>query len=88
MTEAALLPFAVAIPLLGAALLAVAGRRLPRTGCDILATTALRRPAADRHAAARAVRALRRLRSGHLGDYLARLALGVTVLCVAIAAQT
>ncbi|MGW2874423.1 hypothetical protein, partial [Kitasatospora sp. NPDC001225] len=39
MTEAALLPLAVAIPLLGAALLAVAGRRLPRTGCDILATT-------------------------------------------------
>ncbi|MFF3006743.1 complex I subunit 5 family protein [Kitasatospora sp. NPDC057940] len=39
MTENALLPLAVAIPLLGAALLAVAGRSLPRTGCDILATT-------------------------------------------------
>ncbi|MFJ2582039.1 complex I subunit 5 family protein [Kitasatospora aureofaciens] len=38
MTEAALLPLAVAVPLLGAALLAVAGRILPRTGCDILAT--------------------------------------------------
>ncbi|MFF2618914.1 complex I subunit 5 family protein [Kitasatospora sp. NPDC058046] len=53
-----------------------------------LATAALHRPAADRHAAARAVRALRRLHSGHLGDYLAWLALGVAVLCVAIAAQT
>ncbi|MFJ3202823.1 complex I subunit 5 family protein [Streptomyces sp. NPDC086989] len=40
MTEATLLPLAVAIPLLGAALLAVAGRTLPRTGCDILATAA------------------------------------------------
>lgn len=39
MTEAALLPLAVVIPLLGAALLAVAGRALPRIGCDILATT-------------------------------------------------
>ncbi|MER7540908.1 complex I subunit 5 family protein [Streptomyces sp. NPDC097704] len=38
MTEAALLPLAVAIPLIGAALLAVAGRILPRTGCDVLAT--------------------------------------------------
>ncbi|GAB7184383.1 hypothetical protein ATKI12_4214 [Kitasatospora sp. Ki12] len=38
MTEAALLPLAVAVPLLGAALLALAGRILPRTGCDILAT--------------------------------------------------
>ncbi|MFB7129342.1 NADH-quinone oxidoreductase subunit D [Kitasatospora xanthocidica] len=53
-----------------------------------LATAALHRSAADRHAAARAVRALRRLHSGHLGDYLAWLALGVAVLCVAIAAQT
>ncbi|MEW1910052.1 complex I subunit 5 family protein [Kitasatospora sp. NPDC085895] len=35
-----LLPLAVAIPLLGSALLAVVGRRLPRTGCDVLATTA------------------------------------------------
>ncbi|MCU7826738.1 complex I subunit 5 family protein [Kitasatospora sp. DSM 101779] len=33
-----LLPLAVAIPLLGSALLAVAGRRLPRLGCDVLAT--------------------------------------------------
>ncbi|WP_369372532.1 complex I subunit 5 family protein [Streptomyces sp. cg36] len=39
MTEATLLPLAVALPLLGAALLAVAGRALPRLGCDILATT-------------------------------------------------
>ncbi|MGW2874541.1 proton-conducting transporter transmembrane domain-containing protein, partial [Kitasatospora sp. NPDC001225] len=53
-----------------------------------LATAALHRSAADRHAAARAVRALRRLHSGHLGDYLVWLALGVAVLCVAIAAQT
>ncbi|SEL27144.1 complex I subunit 5 family protein [Streptacidiphilus jiangxiensis] len=40
MTVAHLLPLAVAIPLLGATLLAVVGRWLPRTGCDILATTA------------------------------------------------
>ncbi|SEG84101.1 multisubunit sodium/proton antiporter, MrpD subunit [Actinacidiphila yanglinensis] len=40
MTAAVLLPVAVAIPLLGAALLAVAGRVLPRAGCDVLATTA------------------------------------------------
>ncbi|MFF2747774.1 complex I subunit 5 family protein [Kitasatospora sp. NPDC058048] len=53
-----------------------------------LATAALHRPAADRHVAARALRALRRLHSGHVGDYLAWLALGVAVLCVAIAAQT
>ncbi|MDX3076216.1 complex I subunit 5 family protein [Streptomyces sp. MI02-7b] len=33
-----LLPLAVAVPLLGAVLLAVAGRRLPRLGCDVLAT--------------------------------------------------
>ncbi|MDY0811359.1 complex I subunit 5 family protein [Kitasatospora purpeofusca] len=39
MTAADLLPLAVAVPLLGAALLAVAGRLLPRTGCDLLATT-------------------------------------------------
>ncbi|MFI6847754.1 complex I subunit 5 family protein [Kitasatospora sp. NBC_00085] len=39
MTAADLLPLAVAIPLLGAALLAVAGRLLPRTGCDTIATT-------------------------------------------------
>ncbi|MFE6845450.1 complex I subunit 5 family protein [Streptomyces sp. NPDC057686] len=32
-----LLPLAVAIPLIGAVLLAVAGRRLPRLGCDLLA---------------------------------------------------
>ncbi|MFG2819611.1 proton-conducting transporter membrane subunit [Kitasatospora sp. NPDC048365] len=38
MAPADLLPLAVAIPLLGAALLAVAGRWLPRTGCDALAT--------------------------------------------------
>ncbi|WP_030293691.1 complex I subunit 5 family protein [Streptomyces katrae] len=34
----ALLPLAVAIPLIGAVLLAVAGRWLPRLGCDLLAT--------------------------------------------------
>jgi multicomponent Na+:H+ antiporter subunit D len=33
------------------------------------------------------VRALRRLHSGHLGDYLAWLAVGVAVLCAALAAQ-
>ncbi|MFK0044097.1 complex I subunit 5 family protein [Streptomyces sp. NPDC090741] len=33
-----LLPLAVAIPLIGAVLLAVAGRWLPRLGCDLLAT--------------------------------------------------
>ncbi|MCG6494208.1 complex I subunit 5 family protein [Kitasatospora sp. A2-31] len=38
MTTADLLPLAVAIPLLGAAVLAVAGRRLPRIGRDALAT--------------------------------------------------
>lgn len=37
-TADVLLPLAVAIPLTGAALLAVAGRRLSRTGCDVLAT--------------------------------------------------
>lgn len=40
MSPSTLLPVAVAIPLLGAALLAVAGRVLPRTGCDVLATAA------------------------------------------------
>ncbi|MBT2408078.1 MULTISPECIES: complex I subunit 5 family protein [unclassified Streptomyces] len=38
MDAEALLPLAVAIPLIGAALLAVAGRWLPRLGCDLLAT--------------------------------------------------
>ncbi|WP_344284409.1 proton-conducting transporter membrane subunit, partial [Streptomyces hebeiensis] len=38
MAASALLPLAVAVPLLGAALLAVVGRWLPRLGCDILAT--------------------------------------------------
>ncbi|MBM9508402.1 complex I subunit 5 family protein [Actinacidiphila acididurans] len=38
MPTATLLPLAVAIPLFGAVLLAVAGRVLPRTGCDVLAT--------------------------------------------------
>ncbi|WP_329174415.1 complex I subunit 5 family protein [Streptomyces sp. NBC_01477] len=38
MSVATLLPVAVAIPLLGAALLAVTGRVLPRVGCDVLAT--------------------------------------------------
>ncbi|WP_055588922.1 complex I subunit 5 family protein [Peterkaempfera griseoplana] len=38
MQASALLPLAVAVPLLGAALLAVIGRRLPRVGCDVLAT--------------------------------------------------
>ncbi|MFD4610393.1 complex I subunit 5 family protein [Streptomyces sp. NPDC058451] len=42
----------------------------------------------ERHPATRAVRALRRLHSGRLGDYLAWLALGVAVLCAAIAAQS
>ncbi|WP_371614324.1 complex I subunit 5 family protein [Streptomyces sp. NBC_00454] len=37
-STAALLPLAVAIPLLGAVVLSVAGRWLPRLGCDILAT--------------------------------------------------
>jgi len=39
-TQADLLPWAVAIPLLGAPVLAVAGRVLPRLGCDVLATAA------------------------------------------------
>ncbi|MEV8098232.1 hypothetical protein [Kitasatospora sp. NPDC085879] len=54
-------------------------------------TTALvRQPDTHRRprAAARAVRGLRRLHSGHLGDYLAWLAVGVAVLCVAVAAQS
>ncbi|SEK46367.1 complex I subunit 5 family protein [Streptacidiphilus jiangxiensis] len=38
MTAAQLLPLAVAVPLLGAVTLALAGRLLPRLGCDILAT--------------------------------------------------
>ncbi|MEU9044263.1 MULTISPECIES: complex I subunit 5 family protein [unclassified Kitasatospora] len=38
MTTQALLPLAVAVPLLGSVLLALGGRRLPRLGCDILAT--------------------------------------------------
>ncbi|WP_431683178.1 proton-conducting transporter membrane subunit [Kitasatospora sp. KL5] len=38
--------------------------------------------------AERAVRGLRRLHSGHLGDYLAWLALGIAVLCAAVAAQS
>ncbi|MFB7909891.1 complex I subunit 5 family protein [Kitasatospora sp. NPDC056076] len=38
MTAGQLLPLAVAVPLLGAVVLAVAGRLLPRLGCDILAT--------------------------------------------------
>ncbi|MGW2765840.1 complex I subunit 5 family protein [Streptomyces sp. NPDC001275] len=42
----------------------------------------------ERHPAARAVRALRRLHSGRLGDYLAWLALGIAVLCAALAAQS
>ncbi|MGW1892347.1 complex I subunit 5 family protein [Streptomyces sp. NPDC002004] len=47
-----------------------------------------RRPQlAERHPVARAIRALRRLHSGHLGDYLAWLAVGVAVLCAALAAQ-
>jgi multicomponent Na+:H+ antiporter subunit D len=38
--------------------------------------------------AGRAVRGLRRLHSGHLGDYLAWLAVGIAVLCAAVAAQS
>ncbi|MEV0533544.1 complex I subunit 5 family protein [Kitasatospora sp. NPDC050463] len=56
-----------------------------------LATAAVHRRTPQlprRHPAARGVRALRRLHSGRLGDYLAWLALGVAVLCAAIAAQT
>ncbi|MFJ8159970.1 complex I subunit 5 family protein [Streptomyces sp. NPDC096136] len=51
-----------------------------------LATTAALRPTPARPALP-LVRVLRRLHSGHLGDYLAWLALGVAVLCAAIAAQ-
>ncbi|MFJ3233985.1 complex I subunit 5 family protein [Streptomyces sp. NPDC086787] len=40
MTGQYLLPLAVVTPLLASALLAVAGRRLPRTGCDVIATGA------------------------------------------------
>ncbi|MGW5128407.1 hypothetical protein ACWEQ7_31065 [Streptomyces sp. NPDC004069] len=56
-----------------------------------LAVTAVRRRAprlSARHPAARAVRALRRLHSGRLGDYLAWLALGIAVLCAALAVQS
>ncbi len=40
-----------------------------------------------RHWTVRAVRTLRRLHSGHLGDYLAWLALGLAALCVALVTQ-
>jgi multicomponent Na+:H+ antiporter subunit D len=53
----------------------------------LLATTAARRRTPTRPTVS-AVRALRRLHSGHLGDYLAWLALGVALLCAAIATQT
>ncbi|WP_281157357.1 hypothetical protein, partial [Streptomyces sp. HYC2] len=56
-----------------------------------LAVAAVHRRAprlSERHPAARAVRALRRLHSGRLGDYLAWLALGIAVLCAALAAQS
>ncbi|MFI2735746.1 hypothetical protein [Streptomyces sp. NPDC018711] len=41
-----------------------------------------------RHPVVRAVRTLRRLHSGHLGDYLAWLTLGLAALCAAIVTQT
>ncbi|MFE7516008.1 hypothetical protein ACFU8I_32960 [Streptomyces sp. NPDC057540] len=57
----------------------------------VLATTAVLRrgpePSADRPVV-RAVRALRRLHSGHLGDYLAWLTFGVAALCLALVTQT
>jgi multicomponent Na+:H+ antiporter subunit D len=55
----------------------------------LLAVLAVRRPRPWRYNPLRVpVRGLRRLHSGHLGDYLAWLAVGVAVLCAALAAQT
>ncbi|MFE0510695.1 complex I subunit 5 family protein [Streptomyces sp. NPDC058964] len=57
----------------------------------VIAAATIRRrtpQAPDRRPLSRPVRTLRRLHSGHLGDYLAWLALGVAVLCVAIASQS
>ncbi|MBD0694163.1 complex I subunit 5 family protein [Streptomyces sp. CBMA123] len=54
--------------------------------CALAVTAARRRTPSG--AARAAVRVLRRMHSGHLGDYLAFLALGVALLCTAIAAQT
>ncbi|WP_229867021.1 complex I subunit 5 family protein [Streptomyces gelaticus] len=53
----------------------------------LLAATAARRHTPARPTVS-ALRALCRLHSGHLGDYLAWLALGVALLCAAIATQT
>lgn len=54
-----------------------------------LATTAVRRRApARRGPLAGAVGVLRRLHSGHLGDYLAWLTVGVALLCAVVAAQS
>ncbi|MEE4546894.1 complex I subunit 5 family protein [Streptomyces sp. V4-01] len=54
----------------------------------LLAVLATRRPPAQHRTLRAAARGLRRLHSGHLGDYLAWLALGVAALCAVIAAQT
>ncbi|MBB4986809.1 MULTISPECIES: hypothetical protein [Streptomyces] len=40
------------------------------------------------HPVVRTVRALRRLHSGHLGDYLAWLTVGLAALCLALVTQT
>lgn len=54
----------------------------------LLAVLAVRHPRPWRYNPLRVpVRGLRRLHSGHLGDYLAWLAVGVAVLCAALAAQ-
>jgi multicomponent Na+:H+ antiporter subunit D len=55
----------------------------------LMAMTALeRRAPAGRRPLAGVVGVLRRLHSGHLGDYLAWLTVGVALLCAAVAAQT
>ncbi|MFE2164019.1 hypothetical protein ACFXB3_02940 [Streptomyces sp. NPDC059447] len=57
----------------------------------VLATAAVhqRTPELSAHQpVARAVRTLRRLHSGRIGDYLAWLTLGIAALCIAIASQT
>jgi len=53
----------------------------------VLALAATVRPRGAGHPLHLAVRGLRRLHSGHLGDYVAWLTLGVAVLCVTLAAQ-